>query len=135
MSMSSELPDPRVNDTDRSVVLDRLADAMRSGALTPTEFEDRTQLAAAAVTAADLRPLTHDLPASGPDRSVEKAADVRSWLTEWQWWLGGAVLLSGIWAVQCAARGEVLRYWPLLPLGIWAVVLVAVAVWPRPDHD
>ncbi|KPC58970.1 hypothetical protein [Streptomyces chattanoogensis] len=57
--------------------------------------------------------------------------ELREWIEEWRYWLGGAVILSAIWGVQCFRRGEQRFYWPLTPLAVWAAVLIAVAVWPR----
>ncbi|MFJ3948688.1 hypothetical protein ACIPXV_01245 [Streptomyces libani] len=57
--------------------------------------------------------------------------DLRAWIEEWRYWLGGAVIMSAVWGVHCFRKGELEFYWPLLPLGVWAAVLVAIAVWPR----
>ncbi|MFD7304942.1 MULTISPECIES: hypothetical protein [Streptomyces] len=40
--------------------------------------------------------------------------------------------MSGAWGVRCVREGE-LR--PLAPLGIWAAVLIALAIWPRGEED
>ena len=42
--------------------------------------------------------------------------------------------MVGIWSVQSLAHGEARGFWPGVPLGVWAVVLLAVAVWPAPDR-
>ncbi|WP_406476279.1 hypothetical protein [Streptomyces platensis] len=57
--------------------------------------------------------------------------ELREWIEEWRYWLGGAVILSAVWGVRCLHEGELTFYWPLPPLGVWAAVLVALAVWPR----
>lgn len=75
---------------------------------------------------------------SAPTRSVRAAdtdcrkrdSDLRDWLDEWRWWLGGVVILSAIWGLQVLRTG-VRYYWPAGPLGVWAAVLVAIAIWPR----
>lgn len=59
-----------------------------------------------------------------------KDSELREWLDEWRWWLGGAVILSAVWAIQVLRTGTRF-YWPIGPLGVWAAVLVAVAIWPR----
>ncbi|MEU9114994.1 hypothetical protein AB0D04_25205 [Streptomyces sp. NPDC048483] len=69
------------------------------------------------------------------ERRDAGARDLREWIEEWRYWLGGAVILSAIWGVNCFRKGEVTRFWPLLPLGVWAAVLVAFAVWPRGRED
>ncbi len=57
--------------------------------------------------------------------------DLREWLAEWRYWLGGGVIMSAVWGVQCLRKDELGFYWPVTPLSIWAAVLVAIAVWPR----
>ena len=43
------------------------------------------------------------------------------------------MLLVGIWGVCSAAAADLEPFWPGVPLGIWAVVLLAVALWPTDD--
>lgn len=57
--------------------------------------------------------------------------DLQEWIEEWRYWLGGAVIMSAVWGVRCSHEGELGFYWPMMPLGVWAAVLVALAVWPR----
>lgn len=52
------------------------------------------------------------------------------WGDEWRWWLGVAVALTGVWGVGSLVGGGFVAYWPLVPLGIWAAVLLASAIWP-----
>ncbi|MEU7116670.1 hypothetical protein [Streptomyces sp. NPDC046182] len=82
----------------------------------------------------ELAVLTADLPAPAPTRSEQDRKDLREWLAEWRYWLGGAVIMSGIWGARCAQTGELTYYWPVTPLGVWAAVLIAIAIWPR-DTD
>lgn len=73
-------------------------------------------------------------PASADDVArAQRDSDLREWLVEWRWWLGGAVIMSAIWAVRAIRSGPNF-YWPLVPLGIWAAILVAVAIWPS-QHE
>jgi hypothetical protein len=43
-----------------------------------------------------------------------------------KWWLdrrfllAGALVLWGIWAVECLRKGGLIWPWPLVPLAIWA---------------
>ena len=75
-----------------------------------------------------------DLP--GPaDADVARArreSDWREWVLEWRWWLGGAAIMSAIWGIQAIRSGPDF-FWPIAPLGIWAAILVAVAIWPQTD--
>ncbi len=76
-----------------------------------------------------------DADTTQQDRALDPArrtkdSELREWLDEWRWWLGGAIILSAVWAVQVLRTG-MRFYWPVGPLGVWAAVLVAVAMWPR----
>ncbi|WP_150242794.1 DUF1707 SHOCT-like domain-containing protein [Nocardiopsis quinghaiensis] len=68
-------------------------------------------------------------PPAGGDLSV-LSVPWREWGDEWRWWMGVAVFLTGVWGVVSLMDGELVPYWPLVPLGIWAAVLLASAIWP-----
>ncbi|OOC54925.1 MULTISPECIES: DUF1707 SHOCT-like domain-containing protein [Nocardiopsis] len=74
----------------------------------------------------------HEPPAEG-DLSV-LSVPWREWGDEWRWWLGVAVLLTSVWGVVSLLDGELVPYWPLVPLGIWASVLLASAIWPSEEE-
>lgn len=38
--------------------------------------------------------------------------------------------MTVIWGVSSLNAGEAKFFWPAAPLGIWAAVLMAIAVWP-----
>ncbi len=120
--------DQRPTTERRDDSLDRLGSALRSGELDLDEYERRTDLARTTPSARELAALTADL-------AVDPASTARherqEWWDEWRWWLGGVVVLVGTWAVQSAVDGELRVFWPGVPLGVWALVLVAVAVVPR----
>ncbi len=126
--MDETTPAIRVSDQDRSDIMRQLCDAFGEGRLDQAEFEARTDRALAAVTHADLRTLTDDLPVDR--RSVEKA-DKAELLLETRYWIAGAVLMNGTWAVQSLIAEHAVRYWPGLPLAIWALVLVGAMIVPR----
>ncbi|MDQ1018070.1 hypothetical protein QFZ43_004619 [Streptomyces afghaniensis] len=128
-------PAPRVSDSDRDKALAVLAAALAEGRLDPSEHETRAQRALQARTATELAALTADLPSPAPTRADRNRKDLHDWLTEWRYWLGGAVILSAVWAARCAQRGELTHYWPVTPLGVWAAVLIALAIWPRGSDD
>ncbi len=76
-------------------------------------------------------------PSEGPSSRPDGPREVsvlsvpwREWGEEWRWWLGVAVILTGVWGVVSLMDGELVPYWPLVPLGIWAAVLLASAIWP-----
>ncbi|MGW4896474.1 DUF1707 SHOCT-like domain-containing protein [Kitasatospora sp. NPDC004240] len=124
-------PAVRISDADRDRALGILAAALAEGRLDAQEHADRAQAALRARTPDDLGALTADLPAPTPTRTERDRKDLAEWLTEWRYWLGGLVIMSAIWGVRCLQKGELTYYWPVAPLGVWAAVLVAVAIWPR----
>lgn len=122
----------RASDADRDAVADRLATALTEGRLDLAEYERRLELTMHATTMGELRPLTADLPAPAlVNGEVDQISPRwREWFDEWRYWLGGAIIMTGIWGVLSAATQELQAYWPLIPLGIWAAILLAAAVWP-----
>ncbi|MCT4351743.1 DUF1707 domain-containing protein [Streptomyces sp. Je 1-79] len=125
----------RVSDQDRDAALAVLAAALAEGRLDPQEHAVRAQTALRARTTTDLTDLTADLPAPAPSRAERDRKDLAEWLAEWRYWLGGLVIMSGIWGVRCLQKGELSFYWPVTPLGIWAAILIAVAIWPSDEDD
>ncbi len=114
-----------------------LGDAFARGSLDAAEHKQRVADAWQARYIQELTVLTGDLPGRGPSAAdvtrAQRDSDVREWLQEWRWWLGGAVIMSTIWGVRAIRSGPDF-YWPLVPLGIWAAILVAVAIWPS-QHE
>ncbi|WP_238782856.1 hypothetical protein [Streptomyces monomycini] len=43
--------------------------------------------------------------------------------------------MSAVWGVRCLRKEELAFYWPVTPLGTWAAVLVAIALWPRSEGE
>ncbi|GAB2874136.1 hypothetical protein GCM10027074_47410 [Streptomyces deserti] len=125
----------RVSDRDRDEALGVLAAALTEGRLDPAEHARRSQQALQSRTADELAALTADLPTPAPTRAEQDRKDLADWLAEWRYWLGGAVIMSVIWGASCAKAGELTYYWPVAPLGVWAAVLIAIAIWPRDGGD
>lgn len=127
---------PRASDEDRERVATILGDAFARGALDLSEHEQRLTCVWEARYTDELTSLTRDLPGpTGADLDrARRDSETREWLQEWRWWLGGAVIMTAIWAAQAARSGPDF-YWPLAPLGIWAAVLVAAAIWPSKDQE
>ena len=46
------------------------------------------------------------------------------WALRWRYWLAGALVLGVIWGVEVLRKGGLIWPWPLVPLAIWALVLV-----------
>ena len=47
------------------------------------------------------------------------------WALRWRYWLAGALVLCAIWGVEVLRKGDLIWPWPVVPLAIWAAVLVA----------
>jgi hypothetical protein len=120
----------RASDADRAAVGERLAGALSDGRLDVFEYEQRLGRAMAATTVADLAPITADLPNTSALKRKEE--DERKYFAEWGYWLFGAVVMTGVWSVTSYVQGEWRFYWPVVPLGIWALILVSYLIW---DED
>ncbi|WP_233159344.1 DUF1707 domain-containing protein [Pseudonocardia sp. MH-G8] len=128
----------RASDADRSATADRLRTAVDEGRLDLTEYDARLRAAYAARTYGELDTVTADLPAvreSAPP-AVEKrsraVAEKRARQGEWRDWLGGAVIMIAIWGATSLVAGGLIAFWPAIPLGIWAAVIVAGALGKKP---
>lgn len=153
----------RASDAERDLTVDRLTTAFVEGRLDHEEYDHRVGLALGAVLLGDLRALTRDLPSPevllptfGPawgerpvgrdpwprhDRGTDEPGDVsvvptpwREWGDEWRWWSAIAAALTSVWGLVSLLGGELVPYWPLVPLGIWAAVLLASAIWPSEEE-
>jgi hypothetical protein len=124
----------RASHADRERVAEQLRLAVDDGRLTLSEYDERLRAAYAATTTAELAAMTADLPAARPATPVPTRARGagREWAQAWRGWLGGAVIMIGIWAATSIASGDLRSFWPAIPLGIWAVVLLASTVGGRP---
>jgi hypothetical protein len=134
----------RASDADRQQVADRLRKALDEGRLTLLEYDERLGAAYGAQTYGELAKVTRDLPATAPEmlpaagpvdtaaaRAGRPAAPVpahapgrtRSYLIQQgRGWLGGAVIMNGIWAATSGFDWS--SYWPGVVLPIWAVAIV-----------
>ncbi|MDV7989622.1 DUF1707 domain-containing protein [Rhodococcus sp. IEGM 1374] len=134
----NDRPDLRVSNGEREDAATTLGVAMSEGRLTLVEYEQRLDAVWASTTRGDLAEVMHDLPGvelPGTKDVDRSRSEWREYLDEWRWWLGGAVVMNGIWAVQWISDGEPNNYWPLWPLGIWGVILIAMAFMPEDKHD
>ncbi|MDA3630904.1 DUF1707 domain-containing protein [Saccharopolyspora oryzae] len=119
----------RASDGDREAVAQRLRAALDEGRLTVAEYDERLQQAFAATTYGELVPITADLPEPTPPKKskdlVKREKRKRKQIKEWREWGGVAVILCGIWLVTSIASGELGFFWPMIPLGIWAAVILS----------
>ncbi|WP_245627480.1 DUF1707 SHOCT-like domain-containing protein [Actinomadura oligospora] len=134
-------PGLRAGDRDRDAVAERLGDALADGALSAAEYQSRLDRALAAVTQDELAALTADLPesrtagarAAAVAASTRRAADRLRWRKEILYWVGGAVIMTVLWAAKSISQGHLEDYWPAWPLGIWGAILLSYVFWPARD--
>lgn len=144
----------RAGDADRRRTADRLAQALSLGELTAGEHADRAAKAACARTLGELSELTKDLAAEPTPATAAEPPETEPWqrraatpapyerpgrsriarlASGWRSWAGMAVVLTAIWGVASVAAGHLTAYWPVWPLGMWAVALIFTGV--RGSHD
>ena len=134
---SPRVPSLRVSDADRDAVSARLRDAFAEGRLTAEEFSERTDRALAARTAADLVPLTADLPVppapavSPGARSAAALARQAMLRRVWAAWLSMAVVLTAIWVLTAVTSPTVPNFWPAWPLGLFGAGCVTRTIGSR----
>lgn len=73
----------------------------------------------------------HDVAAA---QEARDAADRREYWGEWRWWIAGVVVLTAAWGLRGLWKDDLDRFWPVVPLGIWAAVLLVVPLLPRQHH-
>lgn len=136
--MGHDMGKIRVGTAEREETVQVLGSAMADGRLTMAEYEARVDSVLGSVTRGELAMVTADLPVVQEDRNLEAERDKAEWreyLEEWQWWIGSAIIMTGIWGFQSISEGELTRYWPMWPLGIWGVILVAMIFMPDDKDD
>ncbi|MDX6325765.1 MAG: hypothetical protein QOK15_2119 [Nocardioidaceae bacterium] len=117
MSVTSRSDELRIGDAEREAAVSVLGDHYAAGRITHEEFDQRSSLAYAARTNADLWPLFRDLPAigAGPSGAIHRR-------------------VRGVSAVPAAPVGPRRGPWPpFIPpllLVVLALVLLAGLPWP-----
>lgn len=61
----------------------------------------------------------------------QRDEDVRKWVQEWKTWLGVSLILAGVWGVMSFRAGELLHFWPMYAIAIYAVVILVAPLFPR----
>ncbi|GAA4799480.1 hypothetical protein GCM10023200_40490 [Actinomycetospora chlora] len=133
----------RVGDAERGRVADQLARAHAEGRLTLAEYDERVRAAHGAVVAADLAPLTADLPVPestsrtadavgagdrGSRRAGRQAAALRRAVAVWA---AVSVLNLVIWVAVSVGTGGVVSPWWIWVAGPWGAVLALGALAQR----
>jgi hypothetical protein len=120
----------RVGDAERSAVATRLSEAHAEGRLTLGEFDERVRDAWAARTAAELAPLTSDLPAPSPvaapvPRVRRGDAGLRAAVAVWA---AVSVLNLAIWLAVAVGTGAPVYPWWVWVAGPWGMMLAVRAL-------
>lgn len=126
-------PEMRAGDVERDEVAARLAAALEEGRLDLTEYDQRLEQAMQAKTIGELDRIVADLPIPQAQRRKEqelaearrKQAARRALLERWRTWFAFALMFNLIWLFTVLASGELVGYWPAIPLGIWAAINLA----------
>jgi hypothetical protein len=131
----------RVGDAERERVAEQLAGAHAEGRLTLAEYDERVRAAHGAVVAADLAPLTADLPAparapraAGADRrhlSREAALPAKDLRRAVAVWAAVSVLNLVIWVAVSVGTGAAVTPWWIWVAGPWGAVLALAALAQR----
>jgi len=120
----ADQPSLRISDADRERATAVLRDAYAEGRLSAQEFHERTDRALVARTAADLAPLTADLPAPAPAPMGPDPARRRELRKIWTAWASMAILLTAVWVLTAVTSDDVPGFWPVWPLGITGALAV-----------
>lgn len=105
------------------------------------EYEKRMDRALAALTLGELEPIVADLPPTEQERRQQdrqaieqhERKELREYLGEWGFWGFGGLVMTAIWGFQSLHAGALKFYWPMVPLGIWALIVISYAIWPKRD--
>ncbi len=137
----------RASDVERDLTVERLALAFTEGRLDREEYEHRVESALMAVRMGELGRLTADLPHPAFSGRRPRFNDrrrggdlgslvvpLREWNEEWRCWGGAVAVLTGLWGLTSAVGGEMLPFWPAVPLAIWAALLLVSALVPGQEH-
>jgi hypothetical protein len=55
-------------------------------------------------------------------------AGVRSWYADWRVFLAAAFTLTVVWGVESWRKGDVMWFWPVVPLVMWALLAVGAVL-------
>ncbi len=127
---SGQVPGPAqqlASDADREAAVSRLAEAASAGVLTPDELDERVERALSARRLGDLARLLADLPPEpGAGRAGRRG---RPWWRQagFDYDASAYVLTNAMLVAIWAATGHG-PFWPLYPIGGWAIGLGAHGV-------
>lgn len=132
----------RASDADRDKVAQRLGAAMAEGRLDLTEYDRRLEQVMRAKTFGELEVAVRDLPISAEEREKaekerkQKAATEakKEWYDGLRSWLATAVVLNAIYLFTNFGDKDWGFYWPMIPLGIWAVFMIVHVISPDNKH-
>ena len=50
-------------------------------------------------------------------------------------WLSLSAVLIAVWVVISLLSGEMLTFWPAIPIGIWGLIILISRITSKPDTD
>ncbi|MDD7931276.1 DUF1707 SHOCT-like domain-containing protein [Actinomycetospora straminea] len=128
----------RVADADRERVASVLERAHAEGRLTLAEYDERVRAAHGAVVAADLAPLTADLPAAPaatpaatPATAPARRPRVTALRVAVAVWAAVSVINLVIWVAVSVGTGGAVAPWWIWVAGPWGAVLALQALGAR----
>ena len=120
----------RISDADRAAAAERLRIAVDEGRLSSPDTPAACGLHRHHIrrARADRRPAGRAGGEAPAAKASAAAVERRKWLNEWREWMGGAIIMIAIWGTTSLVNGSLHPFWPAIPIGIWAAVLVAGAL-------
>ncbi|WP_166973340.1 hypothetical protein [Brevibacterium atlanticum] len=70
-----------------------------------------------------------------PDRNLNSAPDNSKLKKEVSAWLSFSAVLTAVWVVISILSGELVTFWPAIPIGIWGLIIVVSRIVAKPGND
>lgn len=118
--MNEQGPELRIGDAEREAAVAALGEHYAAGRLTKDEYDDRSDAAYRARTAADLAPLFADLPRTSAQRPSGPKPEQRQ--HDWRERLGHAWRIPVLAVLAVIAAGVIFAH-------VWPVLIVIGALW------
>jgi hypothetical protein len=129
----------RAGDTEREAAIERLTAALGEQRLDVTEYDARLKKITDASTTSEVDSVVNDLPVTREQaersRTETSRATRNKLLKEWGQWAAVTILLVAIWGATSLGSGEPMQFWPAVPSGVWAIILIAGMIWPSKKQE
>lgn len=67
-----------------------------------------------------------------PNHNHNESADSSKPTKEVGAWLGFSAALTAVWAVISLLSGELVTFWPAIPIGIWGLIILISRIATKP---